>query len=282
MDERINVSTLANPDIDSIPLYVSVGQPDTVGITMPKPKISYWQLAVYAGYGRQNRLITDNSPDDLNSNKFTALHPTRKFYRQSGLQLTYNVNPYIGLQFGLQTALWRYHSREFQKRIAYTTTTYELDAPIGRVQTTSADLDPFYSTTTTTDTLLFRIRMRQNLRYVSLPLSVKIKFSSGVFRPYTRLGIQANYLVWQRTNLLFVGSGIERNIEFKNINGIKKFHLSVMGAFGLEWDLLPRLGMFAEGQLNIPLSRFYQAPPGSGQTIRTRGLGANVGLMFRL
>ncbi len=284
-DQRddVEINPLDKPQIGPIVVIPPSSEFSMIGVEIEKPlaRISTWELSLYAGTGKRNRfIVNDNNPDDLLSKKFIKLNPDRKRYQQSGILLGYNIGNHFTVNLGVQSAQWKYRSREFQKLVIKEPTDYEMDAPVGRVATDPDDLDDFYSTTTA-DTLLFRIRMSQSLRYFSVPLSLKFKFGTKKVQPYIRGGVAANFLFWQRTNLIFRNGGLVRDFERVNVDGMKKVHFSGQGAFGFQWGLAPKISMFAEGQLDFPISNFYQQQAGD-ITIRTRGVGANVGITFKL
>ncbi|MBN4071157.1 PorT family protein, partial [Crocinitomix catalasitica] len=257
--DNIQITPLDKSLIDPIAVLAPVAQFPMIGVEIEKfvKKISPWELSLYAGTGRRNRfIVNDNNPEDLFNQKFHKLNPLLKRYRQSGITLGYNIGNHFTVNLGVQTAQWKYTSREFQKLIVKDPMDYEMDAPVGRVATNPEDLDDFYDTTPA-DTLLFRIRMHQNLRYFSVPLSLKIKFGTKKIQPYIRGGVAANFLFWQRTNLVFRCEGLVRDFERVRVEGLKKVHFSGQGAFGFQWELAPRISMFAEAQIDLPLSNFY-------------------------
>ena len=85
---------------------------------------------------------------------------------------------------------------------------------------------------------------------------MRFKFTDGPVQPYARIGTTANILFWQRTNLFVSGEGVSKSFEVGDIDGMKKFHLSVNGAIGVNWNFTKRFGMYVEGQFDNPVSKF--------------------------
>jgi len=280
--ERSDVNQIPTSEIDSIFNVPIIPLPVPDPLERAKPNIPKWELSIYAGYGRRGRTLSGGTGiDDLSSKIFNAKNAQRQFFRQSGIRLGYCFTDHITLNFGIQTGYWRYRSRQYQKLIVQTTGVYEADTPVGRMSAETAELQPFYDSNPTSDTLLFQIRVWQNLRYFSTPISIQFNIGEKPFQPYFRVGLAANFLAWQRTTIHFTNSGIQREINFGKLPGLRSFHLSAQGAFGLRWNLGDRAFMFAEGQLDSPLSAYYKASSSTYQRIKSRGIGFNVGFAFR-
>ncbi|MBI3136016.1 MAG: hypothetical protein HYZ14_15165 [Bacteroidetes bacterium] len=273
------VNTLPGSKIT--PLKLNFTDPVLPAVTVVKPSVenSNWSISVYAGMGHRRYIGEYGSlPENINAKMLSEKHPGRQFYSQTGIAAGYRFNKNITLGFGVQTGLWNYRSGQFLKRVGYSGSDYEFDSPVGQLSTKSAELSPYYSSPS--DTVLFRISMSQTIRFVSVPLNLRLSVGTEKLNPYLKVGVTTHATLSQDTKMRFVNAGVEREIEVEKIDGLKKFHFSAGFAIGTAFKATPKIAVFGELQADIPITQVYKPTSAYFQKINTRGMGFNVGVSY--
>ncbi|MBK7130235.1 MAG: hypothetical protein IPM74_16285 [Crocinitomicaceae bacterium] len=233
-----------------------------IHLTKPVDVFNY-AISFYIGPGRRENIVSLNVNDDhIWSNKFSETKPRSRTFN-TGLLFQYKFNPYLSIGTGLGYSSWKFKSKEFMKMIVHSNTGYEFDSPTGRMAASTSDLESFYDNSITgSDTLLFKIAFAKTVKYVNIPLYVKLSPGLRIINPYVRLGASVNILAATQNELRFVRGGNERNVSNNQRNGLQPVYLSAQPALGIEFHLGKRISLFVEGQSDFPLQKFYKPENG--------------------
>jgi hypothetical protein len=276
--KRSFIQKLSLPQIPILPIQST----DFAPLTKIKPleTPSKWDIGFNYSIGRQIRK-TAVTTAKLGDPEFSGDSPARQIFTAYGVRLNRAIGDHFSVGFGFETSIWRYRTRNYEKKITYSTP-YEFDSPVGRLPVTNGEFNSLYTSGATSDTILVNLRMVQRLRYVGIPLSFQYEFGNKAFKPYLRFGVIGNFLLRQRTTLFAEKSGFEREVVYKDIEGFKRFQLTLQPAIGVNWQLNDKISLFGEGLINLPATKFYTAPSAAYQKISSQGRGMNVGIRFKL
>lgn len=168
----------------------------------------------------------------------------------AGINFTYNLKSWLGLETGLQ-----YANRGDQTGLIYVTTV--------------ANPDPIADN---------RIRVQYNFHYIDIPLQVNFLLGKKKARFFSSIGINTNFLV-QTTikSTLYYNDGVERNrspypYDFRKVN------VSPTLSFGLDYKIGDRMNLRITPRLSYGLMSIIDK--NSNVNVSLYNAGLNIGYYY--